>query len=382
MGSTHARILQRRQASVVASLGYPDGVAPLAVVMLASPVGPVGSGEGGGVEMTFRLCAAELLRLGHRVSVIAPRGSRVAASHVVPVDGELQVGAQLRGRTPPIVMAADSVLARMWWRARELAHDHDVLLNFAYDWLPFYLTPFLPRPVAHWVLMSSLGDAMDRVIGDVATRVPGSVAVCTRAQAQTFAFASHLRVLGAGVDLTQYELCPEPAAYLAWAGRISPEKGLQDAAAPPPARAPARLPLKVMGLAQAPDYLARVRAAYPDTIEYLGFLPTRDLQGVLRRARALLFTPRWVEALGIVVLEAMACGVPVVSYRRGGPAEIIRDGETGWLVTPDSVDELARAAGRAAALDRRACRAYAEREHDAGVVGKRVERWLCQVAGK
>ena len=137
-----------------------------------------------------------------------------------------------------------------------------------------------------------------------------------------------------------------------------------------------------MGLAQDPAYLARVRCAYPETIEYLGFLPTRDLQRVLRRARALLFTPRWVEALGIVLLEALACGVPVVSYRRGGPAELICDGETGWLVTPDSVDELAGAVGRTAALDRRACRAYAEREHDARVVGKRVERWLCQVVGK
>src|SRR5262245_44843920 len=347
--------------------------------MLASPVGPVGSGEGGGEEMTFRLCAEELSRLGHRVSVIAPGGSRVAAAHVVPVDGELQLGAQLRGRTPPIVMAADSVLARMWWRARELAHDHDVLLNFAYDWLPFYLTPFLPRPVAHWVLMSSLSDAMDRVIGEVATRVPGSVAVCTRAQAQTFAFAAHLRVLGAGIDLAEYEFCAEPEAYLAWAGRISPEKGLEDAAA---AAAAVRLPLKVMGLAQDPAYLARVIGAHPGTIEYLGFLPTRDLQRVLRRARALLFTPRWIEALGMVVLEALACGVPVVSYRRGGPAELIRDGETGWLVTPDSVAELAGAVGRTEVLDRRACRAYAEREHDARVVGMRVERWLCQVVGK
>jgi len=225
--------------------------------------------------------------------------------------------------------------------------------------------------------MSSLSDAMDRVIGDVATRVPGSVAVCTRAQAQTFAFSAHLRVLGAGIDLAEYEFCAEPEAYLAWAGRISPEKGLEDAAA---AAAAVRLPLKVMGLAQDPDYLARVRAAYPDTVEYLGFLATRDLQRVLRRARALVFTPRWVEALGIVVLEALACGVPVVSYRRGGPEELIRDGVTGWLVTPDRVDELAGAVGLTATLDRRACRADAEREHDVRVVGQRVERWLCEVA--
>ena len=54
-------------------------------------------------------------------------------------------------------------------------------------------------------------------------------------------------------------------------------------------------------------------------------------------------TPRWVEAFGNVAIESFACGVPVIAYRRGGPAEIITDGKTGFLVAPDSVDGLVRA---------------------------------------
>ena len=352
-------------------------MAPLSILVLASPVGPIGSGHGGGEEKMLCLCAAELARRGHRVSVIAPRHSRVPGATLIPVDGELQVGAQLGDRAERVTMPSDPVLAGMCDQARRLAPDHEVLLNFAYDWLPFYLTPFLPLPVAHWVSMASLNDAMDRAIGEVAAHFPGTVAVCTRAQAETFPFADELCLLGAGIDLGEYEFCAEPEAYLAWAGRISPEKNLEDAAA---AASAVRLPLMVMGLAQDPGYLARVRAAYPGVIEHAGFLPTSGLQQVLRRARALLVTPRWVEALGMVVLEALACGVPAVAYRRGGLAEIIRHGETGWLVTPDSVDELSEGIRRAADLDRRQCRAAAESEHDIRVVGERVERWLYQVS--
>jgi len=50
-------------------------------------------------------------------------------------------------------------------------------------------------------------------------------------------------------------------------------------------------------------------------------------------------TPRWMEAFGNVAIEALACGVPVIAYRRGGPAEIVQDGQTGFLVEPDSVTE-------------------------------------------
>jgi UDP-glucose:tetrahydrobiopterin glucosyltransferase len=303
----------------------------------------------------------------------------VPAAAVVLVDGVPQRGAQCDSRAAAISMPANPVIANMCSRARDLAPSHDVLLNFAYDWLPFYLTAFFPCPVAHWVLMASLSNAMDHVIGDVATRFPGTVASCTRAQAETFPFADKLHLLGAGLDLTKYEFCAKPDAYLAWMGRISPEKGLEDAAA---AARLAGLPLKVMGLAQDPDYLASVRSAYPEVIEHVGFLAMPALQEVLRRASALLVTPLWVEALGMVLLEALACGVPVVAYRRGGPADIVRDGETGWLVTPGSVADLARAVGRLGAIDRRACRAQVEREHDIRVVGGRIERWLDEVAGR
>ena len=82
-------------------------------------------------------------------------------------------------------------------------------------------------------------------------------------------------------------------------------------------------------------------AAHPGAdVSYEGFLPTDDLQAAIGGCAAVLMAPKWVEAFGNVAIEAMACGVPVIAYRRGGPAEIVVDGETGFLVEPDDVDGL------------------------------------------
>jgi UDP-glucose:tetrahydrobiopterin glucosyltransferase len=78
-------------------------------------------------------------------------------------------------------------------------------------------------------------------------------------------------------------------------------------------------------------------------------------------------------------MEALACGVPVIAYRRGGPAEIVQDGKTGWLVEPDSVAGLVAAIERLAEIDRKACRHHAEQDYSLEALGDRFERWLTSV---
>jgi UDP-glucose:tetrahydrobiopterin glucosyltransferase len=67
----------------------------------------------------------------------------------------------------------------------------------------------------------------------------------------------------------------------------------------------------------------------------MGFLSTDKLQIELGKCRGLLNTPKWNEAYGNVVVEALACGVPVIAYKRGGPSEIVQHGQTGYLADPD-----------------------------------------------
>lgn len=347
----------------------------LKLLFVSTSVGPLGTGLGGGVELSLYNIAQEMRRRGYIVQIVAPKGSYFESlPDIVQIPGELQTIAQSQERNDPIVMPSDSVLANMWEYARQVQTEYDLIVNFAYDWLPFYLTPFFSRPIAHFVSMGSLYEAMDCMIKQTADRFPGTIGFYTASQAKTFALEYDCPYLGSGIDLSVYEFCAQPQKRLAWLGRIAPEKGLEDAVA---AAKKMQIPLKIMGKMPDETYWQQICAAYPNApIEYLGFLSTSAMQQQVRQCQALLMTPRWVEAFGNVAIEALACGVPVISYRRGGPAEIVQDGKTGFLVEPDSVAELVNAIARLQEIDRRACRQQAETEFSLTALGDRFEKWF------
>jgi len=346
----------------------------LRLLLVSNPIGPLGSGLGGGVELTLRNIATEMIGRGHTIKILATQGSTAWGMPLVEIAGVPQISAQTQGRDAPIIIPASSVLANLWDYARQVQTNYDLILNFAYDWLPFYLTPFFTCPVAHLVSMGALTEAMDQIIEQVATQFPGTIGVHSQAQAATFAFAERCRCLGNGIDLSLYDFCAQPAPWVGWVGRIAPEKGLEDAVA---ASQLTGIPLKIMGLLENEGYWQQIVLNYPDApVEYQGFLSTAALQQRLRQCRALLMTPRWVEAFGNVAIEALACGVPVIAYRRGGPAEIVEDGKSGFLVEPDSVEGLVEAIGNLDKIDRYACRQRVEAEYSNQAMGDRIEQWF------
>jgi len=353
------------------------------ILVVSTPVGALGSGRGGGVELTACTLVAGLLERCDAVTVLAADGSVLPASCAAAAlwtcNGSSQPSAQHQDRHAPITMPADGLLQAFWRRVllEAPAAGFDVVLNLAYDWLPFWLTPVAPLPVYHLVSMGSVGDAMDRAIAELAAWDQRRLAFHTGAQAADFDLVEEPVLLGNGFDLSAYGFCAEPEPLLGWAGRVAPEKGLEDAAA---AAAQLGLPLAVWGLVEDQAYAAAVEASVPEGIlQWRGFLPTAQLQAELGRCRALLNTPKWNEAYGNVVVEALACGVPVVAYRRGGPGELVQPGLTGLLVEPDDVAALAAAAAQVGSIDRRACRQWVEAHASRAVLAERVEAWL--VAG-
>jgi UDP-glucose:tetrahydrobiopterin glucosyltransferase len=352
----------------------------LKILFVSTSVGALSTGLGGGVELTLKNLAIALFAKGHSITVVAPEGSKLEGFSIVEIPGNLQVIAQSQGRDAPIAMPANSVLANMWEYARTVQDHYDVVVNFAYDWLPFYLTPFFTTPIAHLVSMGSLSEAMDNAIISVAQSFSHRIAVHSRAQADSFERRLDKATnLQNGFDLSAYSFCDEPADYFAFVGRIAPEKGLEDAVA---ATIAAAVPLKIWGVIHDPVYWDKIQADYPAaTIAYEGFLPTDELSQALSRAKALIMTPKWVEAFGNVAIEALACGVPVIAYRRGGPSEIVKSGETGFLVMPDDVQGLVEAIGRIEKIKRSACREDAEARYSLEAMGDRAETWLGKVVG-
>lgn len=351
------------------------------VLLVSTPVGPLGSGIGGGVELTLHSLVLGLSARGHDVEVAAPAGSLLVGERTHQIPGTLQPSSQLVGRDERVSMPADSVLAAMWAFAGAQQHRFDVIVNLAFDWLPIWLTPFFATPVAHLVSMASINDAVDRaLVGALAAR-PGCVAMHSHAQAATFPeIAERVRVVGNGIAVERYDAraVADHPPVLGYVGRIAPEKGIDDVFA---VAAATGLPVRAWGLMQDRDCWELAAAAHPGAdVHYEGFLATDDLQAAIGGCTALLMTPRWVEAFGNVAVEAMACGVPVIAYRRGGPAEIVVDGLTGFLVEPDDVAGLVAAVHRLGEIDRLACRRQIERHWSTDALADRVESWLVDLA--
>jgi len=354
---------------------------PFAVLVMSTPVGPLGSGVGGGVEATLSSLVRGLSARGHRVEVVAPAGSRPVGVPMHCPGGDPQPPAQFVDRSTVTETSGSSVLVNMWAAVRDLCRGFDVVLNLAYDALPFEESFEVERPVAHIVSMASLTDEMDAAIDNVLRAAPATVAMHTRAQADTFVHGSRATIIGGGVDVEGFVFVDRAHAdgRVAFVGRVSPEKGLRDVVR---ACRLAGRPLHVWGYMQHDDeWAASVEGADEDSAVYRGFVDARRLGAELGECTALVMAPKWVEAFGNVAVEAMACGVPVVSYRRGGPAEVVVDGENGFLVDADDVVGLAAALGRVGALSRRACRTSAAENHSVDALAGRVEAWLDGVLG-
>jgi glycosyltransferase involved in cell wall biosynthesis len=152
--------------------------------------------------------------------------------------------------------------------------------------------------------------------------------------------------------------------YLAVLGRISPEKGIDRAIE---IAKKAGMPLKIAAKVDPADkeYFAQVIEPLlkQSHVEYIGEIDERAKQEFLGHAHALLFPIDWPEPFGLVMIEAMACGTPVVAFERGSVPEVIEDGKTGFVVT--DVDEAVEAVTHLDEIDRDVCRAEFERRFTA-----------------
>lgn len=155
-----------------------------------------------------------------------------------------------------------------------------------------------------------------------------------------------------------------PKGYLAFLGRIAPEKGPETAISL--ARA-AGLPLKIAAKVDSADKVYFEENVQPlidgEHIEFVGEIDEAHKAEFLGNAAALLFPICWPEPFGLVVIEAMACGTPVIAFRCGSVPELIEDGVTGFIV--DAHDDALSAIARLAMVDRRAVRAHFERRFTA-----------------
>ncbi len=173
-----------------------------------------------------------------------------------------------------------------------------------------------------------------------------------------------------GIRMDAFPLVATPGDYLLFFGRIHPHKGTAEAIE---VAERAGLPLTIAGIVQDREYFERSVEPHVDgsRVRYIGPVGPDERGAVLGGARALLHLISFEEPFGFSVIEAMACGTPVIATRRGSMPELVRHGINGYLV--DSLDEVPEAIDAAGRLDRAAVRASVETRFD---VSRMVDEYI------
>jgi glycosyltransferase involved in cell wall biosynthesis len=303
----------------------------------------------GGTERVVSYLTEELVRQGHDVTLFASGDSVTAARLVSSCARSLRLDPDCLDPLPHHVLLAEQVFQR--------AHEFDVV-HFHIEHVHL---PLLRRhPVPSLTTMHGRLDIPDLV--PLYREFPEApVASISDAQKAPLPDLSWEGTVYHGLPPHLYDFRPGPGKYFVFLGRISPEKGVDRAV-----EIARRLdvPLKVAAKigAQDRDYFeAAVKPLFQDPlVEFLGEIGDREKNDLLGDAIALLFPIDWPEPFGMVMIESLACGTPVVAFRRGAAPEVLEDGVTGFLV--DTLEEAVAAAEKAVSLSRARCRqAFEER---------------------
>jgi glycosyltransferase involved in cell wall biosynthesis len=307
----------------------------------------------GGTERVVAYLTDELLRRGHEVTLFASADSRTDARLVAGSSAALRLMA-VRDPLAHHICMLDELFRR--------ADDFDVIHSHV-DYLAFPFLASCPVPS-----VSTLHGRLDLAdLKPIYRRFRVPLISISDAQRRPVAHANWLRTVYHGLPLDELTFQPQPDGYLAFLGRIAPEKRV-DRAIEIAKRVD--MPLKIAAKVDPADqqYYEQVVRPLLDhpLVEFIGEINGREKSEFLGRARAVLFPIDWPEPFGLVMIEAMACGTPVIAFRAGSVPEVMKDGVTGFVV--GDLDEAARAVRDVQQIDRAACRAYFEGRFSVGAM--------------
>ncbi len=304
----------------------------------------------GGTERVVHWLTEALVERGHRVTLFASGDSRTRAELVAACPHAIR----LDPACPEPIARHTVELGQVFQRA----HEFDVI-HCHVDVLAFPFGPLVTTPIVH-TMHGRLDLEPLAAVFRTFPRTP-LVSISDAQRAPVAHLGLHwVATVHHGLPIQHVPFRQEPDGYLAFLGRMSPEKR------PDLALAIAKesgLPLKIAAKIDVADrayFESEIRPLLDDPlIEFIGEVSDRDKYDFLGGARCLLFPVDWPEPFGIVMIEALACGTPVVARPCGSVGEVLADGETGFLA--EGLDDLIAAVKRIDVIDRARCRADVRR---------------------
>lgn len=296
----------------------------------------------GGIERIAAYLTDELVAQGHEVTLFASGDSHTSAPLVSVVDQALRLGHLDDPLAYHILMLEQLARRRQQF---DIVHYH-----LAFEHFPLARHLRIPGVTTLHGRLNLTGlQAVFREYTDM------PVVSISDNQRTPIPDARWVRTVYNGIPKNLFAFNPEPGKYLAFLGRASPEKGLHKAIE---IATSCGMELKIAAKIDKVDeeyFELRIRPLlkHPD-VEFIGEISEPEKNELLGNALATLFPIDWPEPFGLVMIESMACGTPVIAFRHGSVPEVIDHGETGFIV--DNTEQAVKAIGLVDTLSRRRCR--------------------------
>jgi glycosyltransferase involved in cell wall biosynthesis len=319
----------------------------LRIALVAPPSEPVPPPGYGGTERIVAELAEGLLRRGHQVTTFCSGDSTVGGDHVVTVPAALRPSGRANSeawKTATATMAIE----------RANRGDFDVVHGHL-DLMTLLIAPACPVPV----LATFHGRIDDPAVGIAMRGTAAHLVAISKHQASTRPEADWAAVIHNGLTLAAAPFERRRDDALIFTGRVAPEKGIIDAIevakrSGRPLRIIAKVGTHPEEAAYAKEVFEPALAAAGSLVEYLGEVSGDERDHLVASSYATIMPSAWPEPFGLVAIESLACGTPVITRRVGGLPEIIREGVDGFF--GDDITHLASLVDRVERLDREAIR--------------------------
>jgi UDP-glucose:tetrahydrobiopterin glucosyltransferase len=342
------------------------------IALVAPLVSAIAQPYLGGAQALLADLALGLRERGHQVTLFAKDDSFVPGIHIEPVavpeyvrPADFSKPFEARSADRGFFTQANLFLD-LFLQLQRRSAEFDLIHAHAFDW-PAFICSTLVRdiPVFHTLHLPAVSPEINEALRILHRQGhPLTLITVSHACARTYQDYTPIdHIIYNGLDLNAIPFSPKPSvdAPLLFAGRIAPEKGVE--AAIDIAEQAGRRLLIAGGIYDRGYYeqriVPRLRSA-GERVTYLGLLERLALWKIMGQTLGLLFPIEWDEPFGLTAVEAMATGTPVIAYRRGAAEEVIRNGETGFLVEAGERAHAAALVDDLFDIPRARCRAHVE----------------------
>lgn len=323
------------------------------IAQISTPMGKTPPDKYGGTELVVSELTEELVRRGHKVTLFATGDSQTKAKlvsawpHGVFYDRELNI---------------EVAHHLLFLKFLQFSKEFDIIHNHnGWRFLPYLR--MIKKPVIntyHSYYFPTVIPLFNEFKDDYYTSLSWS----HQKPASNLNFIDNIYN---GIDVTKYDFYDQRGDYFCFLGRIDPTKGIKEAII-----VAKKLKVKLLIAARIDQdyqkyFKTEIEPLLDEKIIFIGEVGGKAKTDFLKKATAILFPIDWEEPFGLVMIEAMACGTPVVAFNRGSVSEIVKDGQTGYISSQNDVDKMIKNVKKIIDLPdsryqemRRACREHVE----------------------